>query len=151
MMTENGEINTCHVRIRIPGQDVAERTISFFPCSIGRKEDNDLVIRDTSVSSYHAVLRIGEGGGLYLEDRGSTNGTFCDGTPRERILISRPLRLQLGDVIMDIALSPEGLNKLEDDSLNAVTSSVKHDEGQHETMPRIVVSQPIATVGVEPG
>jgi len=92
-MTETGNIDKCYMRIRLPQQEAVERTISYFPCSIGRAEDNDLVIRDTSVSSYHALLRIGEGGGLYLEDRGSTNGTFYDGILRERVLIAKPMRL----------------------------------------------------------
>ncbi len=148
-MTGNGEINKCYVRVRLPGQEVAERTISYFPCSIGRKEDNDLVIRDTSVSSYHAVLRIGEGGGLYLEDRGSTNGTFCDGTLRERVLISRPLRLLLGDVIMDIALSVEGLNKLEEENGEAVKSINKNDDEQKEEFPHITVPSADTIANVE--
>ncbi|MBO4345530.1 MAG: FHA domain-containing protein, partial [Victivallales bacterium] len=111
-MSELENIEKCFLRVTIPGQEPADRTISYFPCSVGRTEDNDLVIRDNSVSSHHAVLRIGEGGGLYLEDLGSTNGTFCDGVLRERVLISKPVRLLLGDVTVDVALTADGLNRL---------------------------------------
>jgi ABC-type multidrug transport system ATPase subunit len=45
---------------------------------IGRLEDNDIVIREPVVSGHHAVIRQ-EGERVFLEDLGSTNGTFVDG------------------------------------------------------------------------
>lgn len=56
------------------------------PWSVGRSEDNDIVIRDPNVSRRHARLERHDSG-FAVEDLGSTNGTFLDGAPigRERI------------------------------------------------------------------
>lgn len=46
--------------------------------SIGRKEENDLILRnDTYISRYHARLHLAEDQ-WWLEDRDSTNGTFLE-------------------------------------------------------------------------
>jgi hypothetical protein len=56
------------------------------PWSIGRSEENDIVIQDPNVSRRHARLSRSENG-FVVEDLGSTNGTLLDGAPidRERI------------------------------------------------------------------
>lgn len=56
------------------------------PWSVGRAEDNDIVVRDPNVSRRHARLERQENG-FAVEDLGSTNGTLLDGAPigRERI------------------------------------------------------------------
>jgi len=45
--------------------------------TIGRKRKNDLVINNLGVSSYHAQV-VQEEGTFFIEDRGSTNGTFLN-------------------------------------------------------------------------
>lgn len=56
------------------------------PWSIGRSEENDIVVQDPNVSRRHARLSRSENG-FVIEDLGSTNGTLLDGAPidRERI------------------------------------------------------------------
>ena len=44
--------------------------------TIGRGNANDLVLNDSSVSRFHAVLKLGEDGGVLIADRGSTNGVL---------------------------------------------------------------------------
>ena len=46
--------------------------------SIGRKEDNSVVLTDLHVSSNHAKLTV-KNNILYIEDLNSTNGTFVNG------------------------------------------------------------------------
>jgi len=46
--------------------------------TIGRDERNILILSDDSVSSFHARV-FPDGGGYFLEDLGSTNGTMVDG------------------------------------------------------------------------
>src|SRR5215470_9355438 len=50
---------------------------------IGRKPENDIVLDDARVSSYHARLIVSEAGTL-IEDAGSSNGTFLN-SPDQRV------------------------------------------------------------------
>jgi Protein of unknown function (DUF3662)/FHA domain len=56
------------------------------PWSVGRSQENDIVINDPNVSRRHARISRADGG-FVVEDLGSTNGTLLDGAPidRERI------------------------------------------------------------------
>jgi Protein of unknown function (DUF3662)/FHA domain len=56
------------------------------PWTVGRSQDNDIVIPDPNVSRKHARLSRADNG-YVVEDLGSTNGTLLDGAPidRERI------------------------------------------------------------------
>jgi Protein of unknown function (DUF3662)/FHA domain len=56
------------------------------PWSVGRSQDNDIVIHDPNVSRRHARISRADNG-FVVEDLGSTNGTLLDGAPidRERI------------------------------------------------------------------
>jgi pSer/pThr/pTyr-binding forkhead associated (FHA) protein len=47
--------------------------------TVGRTPNNDVVVRDTSVSRFHAYVKPGESGGLLIQDAGSTNGTLVNG------------------------------------------------------------------------
>ena len=56
---------------------------------IGRKSENDIVLDDARVSSYHARLIVSEAGTL-IEDAGSSNGTFVN-SPDHRVTQAIPL------------------------------------------------------------
>lgn len=60
--------------------------------TIGRKMDNDVVIDNLAVSGHHARV-VEENGTHFVEDTGSTNGTFLNETKIEK------QRLQPGDQI----------------------------------------------------
>ncbi len=70
------------------------------PISIGRMEDNDVVLEDPLVSRYHAFL-FREDEHFVIEDLGSANGTFVNDV---RIDTSRALHdgdvIGLGDVLL---------------------------------------------------
>ena len=60
---------------------------------VGRWEDVDFRLAFRGVSKRHATLRVGESG-LFVNDLGSTNGTFVNG---QRISAEKPLKV--GDVL----------------------------------------------------
>jgi len=65
--------------------------------SIGRAEENDLVIQDETVSSRHALFLPGPaGGGPALQDLESTNGTRVNDTG---VIPMRVVKLRDGDVV----------------------------------------------------
>lgn len=73
----------------IPGEVIALHEVT----TIGREADNDLVVNEDTVSSYHARLTVRDGA-CWIEDLKSTNGTMVNDAR-----LSRPQALQAGDVI----------------------------------------------------
>ena len=63
--------------------------------TIGRDETNDLTFTSTTVSREHGALTLRDGR-WFLEDRGSYNGTFLNGT---RVQPGAPLQLRHADRI----------------------------------------------------
>jgi pSer/pThr/pTyr-binding forkhead associated (FHA) protein len=64
------------------------------PLTVGRSAPNDIRLdRDEFASSHHARIEA-RGDGVWVEDIGSTNGTYVNGTR-----LDRPLRLEDGDVV----------------------------------------------------
>ncbi|MBB5033047.1 FHA domain-containing protein [Prosthecobacter vanneervenii] len=65
--------------------------------SLGRADDNQLVIADESVSSHHGEVSF-DGSGWTLTDLGSTNGTKLGGSRVESIQLTAGGAFQLGNV-----------------------------------------------------
>lgn len=63
---------------------------------LGRDPDGAAVIDDPRVSRRHLQVSAADGGWV-AEDLGSSNGTFADGHPIDRLTISGPCVLRLGD------------------------------------------------------
>ena len=68
--------------------------------SVGRKEENGICLDDSTVSGTHAVFSIDpsplvhkHSNDVYIEDLGSTNGTFMDGKKVKRELLKH------GDIV----------------------------------------------------
>jgi len=71
-----------------------EHTIDSGPLLVGREGENDVpLVRDEFSSSRHARFEPRRDG-VYVEDIGSTNGTFVNG-----VRLTRPKKLSPGDVI----------------------------------------------------
>ncbi|MDH3235749.1 MAG: FHA domain-containing protein [Alphaproteobacteria bacterium] len=84
--------------------------------SIGRSNDNDIVIRDHSVSRHHAELRIEDDGKVQLADLGSTNGVYVQGDDEEWVQVQQAYvteteRIMIGGTATTVAAligAPEG-------------------------------------------
>ena len=67
-------------KIRVFENEVPKKTVNLkdSAVSIGRAADNDIHIKDSTVSSQHAKI-VTYYDASYVEDLGSTNGTFVNG------------------------------------------------------------------------
>ena len=71
------------------------------PAGIGRNVGNSLVIKDPTISNFHAALVIRSDGTLELADRASANGTYVNGVMLEsggKCIVRDGDRLRFGDV-----------------------------------------------------
>jgi hypothetical protein len=80
------------VRSGMPGAELRQRRLT-----VGRAEDNDLVLPDAEVSRHHARLERG-GAGWLLIDLESTNGTWVNGERILRAAIAEGDELAFGQV-----------------------------------------------------
>ena len=78
--------------------------------TIGRGADNDIVINHPQVSSRHALLH-NVGGRLFIEDRGSANGTYVQGhriAPGQKIPVQSGEKIYIGPMPLQIEQSASG-------------------------------------------
>lgn len=70
--------------------------------TIGREPDNTLVVEnDTYISSYHAKVAI-ENGAVVVDDLGSRNGTFLNGTKiTKQYTVNTGDRIQVGYTVLE--------------------------------------------------
>ncbi|MDR2469332.1 MAG: FHA domain-containing protein [Tannerella sp.] len=122
---------------------------------IGKAEDNDFTVDDAYVSRYHAKLIRDETGGLFLEDLGSTNGTFVNGDRVLRKKINASDKIMLGEHYI---LNVIEVLKFDNDYSEefAVLKSVYEDyikekiriQSSNQFKIRLLQSLPFAVIGV---
>jgi putative nucleotidyltransferase with HDIG domain len=98
-----------HLRIiRGPGKEdwlsIADKSLPF---TVGRDKGNKLHIRSSAVSRFHAVLNARDGD-HYVEDLGSTNGTFLNGKQVKRSQVSPGDKITIAnvDILVEAGPSP---------------------------------------------
>jgi hypothetical protein len=69
------------------------------PVTIGRADDNALVITDLRVSRHHGRLQARRGALVYT-DMESTNGSFVNGHPVREVVLGEGDRIQVGDTVL---------------------------------------------------
>jgi hypothetical protein len=77
------------------------------PWSVGRSEENEIVVSNPNVSRRHARLERLENG-FVVEDLGSTNGTLLDGAPIDRERIESGDELTFGGITARFVRRTEG-------------------------------------------
>ncbi|MEW6223444.1 MAG: FhaA domain-containing protein [Chloroflexota bacterium] len=93
--------------LRACAPDGSERTIEVdgAQLTIGRAQDNGLVLTDSRVSRHHARLA-SRHGALVYSDLGSTNGSRVNGVRVDEIVLGSGDRIQLGDTVLVVETLP---------------------------------------------
>jgi FHA domain len=83
------------------------------PLGIGRNIANRLVIKDPTVSNFHAAFLLRSDGTLELADRSSANGTYVNGVKLgtgDRTIVREGDRLRFGEVemVLSVRVNEEG-------------------------------------------
>lgn len=74
--------------------------------SIGREEDNDVMIDDECISRHHAEIVVHADGRIEVLDVGSTTGTFVDGRPVRSAFVKPGDKVAIGPVLGRIEEDP---------------------------------------------
>jgi hypothetical protein len=72
----------------------SERTLDSAPVTLGRSSDNDMELGDDEFASAHHARVEPRRDGVWVQDVGSTNGTFVNGAR-----VTTPRKLQAGDML----------------------------------------------------
>ncbi len=78
-----------------------QRVVLVDGLTIGRADDNGVVVRDARVSRHHARI-VADGTGWSVEDASSSNGTFVDGGQVRRSRLERGQVLTVGDTPLKV-------------------------------------------------
>ena len=65
--------------------------------NIGSNYRNDIILNSQAVSRFHASVRVGKDGKLYIHDNGSRNGTMVNGV---KIAANKDVRIKKGDNVV---------------------------------------------------
>ncbi|MEI6766256.1 MAG: FHA domain-containing protein [Bacteroidota bacterium] len=68
--------------------------------AIGRNSDNDVVIHDTHVSGYHVRITLDDSGRYFLQDLGSSNGSYVNGKRITQAYLQSNDIVKLADTII---------------------------------------------------
>jgi len=117
--------------IREPGKPLREFQLEKGPYTLGRDEENDIVVSDETVSRKHARIKF-ENGCFIIEDLKSTSGVYVNGKK-----IGQECKLNPGDDILigstEIEIEEE---KTEDDRTKVLSPEAlqKYVKGTDETL-----------------
>jgi DNA-binding NtrC family response regulator len=93
------------IRVEHPLAKPADFLLHGAECRIGSADDNDIVVRDGSVSRAHVALTL-VAEGVAIRDLGSKNGVYCAGERVEEVVVSLGTRFTLGKKI-SVSVGPD--------------------------------------------
>ena len=98
--------------------------------TVGRGQDNDIVVGCGSVSGKHSEMRRVKGG-YQLIDAGSTNGIKVDGIRHQTVVLHTGMTVKLGDVEFGFILNEEELAVLASET-ETEAKSVKSEVSEYK-------------------
>ena len=106
---------------------------------IGRSSDLDMVLVEEMVSRKHAQIEVTPGG-IFIEDLGSTNGTFVNGERIDRVQLKEGDRILIGTSILKVVslgADAESRRNLESVAVRRVTARQRTGGRPAEEAPRM--------------
>ncbi|MCX7934333.1 MAG: FHA domain-containing protein, partial [Planctomycetota bacterium] len=94
-------------------RETRQVVMNGFTLSIGKSEDNDLVLDRPAISRRHCQIE-SHGAGLMVRDVGSRNGTYLDGRrlePQVAVPLAPGQVIQLGDFSLVLTETPHNPNR----------------------------------------
>ena len=110
------------------GQDSGNRyEIKQGTTTLGRSSEADISLDDERISRIHCAVEW-KGDKIFIEDRGSTNGTYVESKKVNRAHLRRGAPLQVGQSVMKVEFKNEAEIRLEDSliknaSIDALTGT----------------------------
>ena len=117
---EPAETGSGGVLVVLAGEQLAPRyTVPLAGITIGRATDQSIVLQDPGSSRRHAVISVRQGG-FWLEDNGSANGVFVNGTRVWQHLLQNEDIIRIGGVELrferDAASKADPFSRIWDES-----------------------------------
>ncbi len=108
------------LRIKAPGNDDRTICVGQDEFVIGRSPNYDLQIRDDNISRKHVKITLNDSQ-PFIEDLGSTNGTFINSTFVEKTTrLHHNDRIEIGDAILLFYLEDPDMSRLESSQTIAI-------------------------------
>jgi pSer/pThr/pTyr-binding forkhead associated (FHA) protein len=98
LFDEDGSAHTANVSTLVYPVRRTERSVVHL-LTLGRATNNDVVVRDVSISRFHAFVKRGDDEEFLLQDAGSTNGTAVNGAAVSARGNGPPTALKAGDTV----------------------------------------------------
>ncbi len=95
----------CSLEIRKGAETVLSRELAPGEYAIGRKDGNDIVLADKSISGKHAVITVGKKK-IVVTDPGSRNGILLQGKRIQKQSFAKDFSVQLGPFLLHFVLGP---------------------------------------------
>ena len=128
--------------IRKPGQAERRAMLGIGVTHLGRAEDNDVVLTDIGVSRRHARLLI-QPTGVWIEDLGSGNGTYFQGSRVSRQLLKHGDEILIDPFLLRFEIPDEEVPS--DEGLTGELEDVDDDDTVR--VPSVVTSASVSATG----
>lgn len=100
--------------------------------TLGRDDDNDVIIDDERISRHHAELSLLPDGRVEVSDLGSTGGTFVNGRPARKQIVKPGDKLAFGPLAADIVVTDDAdvsaVGKVDDSAWKELQASITKEE-----------------------